>query len=478
MDRKKRYKVLIVEDDPCYAEPLKLCLNQSNDFVTMDVTDSEQAALKLVRAGLPDAMIVDLQLSAGEGDGIQLLQQIRDWEAEKTLPLVPYILVLTSVASDRTWQRLNNGLADITFLKNAKSYSPEQIVKHLRAMASVFDCNLVPKPRLEETELTKEALFRKRIMRELDKYYIVPSNDIKDVLAEAIYLVIVKPKHEKLVMQEIMVRAGQKYGKDWRNVNTRIDKLKQEIEARKEIKSLVSRNHKYKHIIPAVNRWMDDIKEGGPNAAREQMEALAEISEEISSEFANEDLRIALGGLRLPSAWNALYYCIEIFAEQCLREGIDIMVQNHAGQEHWEHPVGPKSEFIRLAANLMDNARKELSKVESDSKSILILFHSKQGVFELEVHDTAPVFSLEILWNLGRRGNSTNGTGDGYAEVFKILRKYNASFKIYETGSENDCYKRINVAFDGQARASIHSEFRYDALYQALDHLGLEVYQL
>ena len=120
MEKDKRYNVLIVEDKQCYWEPLKLCLNQSDDFVTMGVTGSESEALKLVKAGLPDVVIVDLQLTDGEGDGLQLLQQIRDLQG--LIEISPYLLVLTNVKSERTWERLNDGLADISFSKNAKGY--------------------------------------------------------------------------------------------------------------------------------------------------------------------------------------------------------------------------------------------------------------------------------------------------------------------------------------------------------------------
>ena len=223
MGETKRYKVLIVEDDPAYAEPLKHHLNQTDEFVTIGVTNSEEEALKLVKAGLPDAMIVDLQLKDGEGDGLLLLQQIRAWK--DVLPISPYIFVLTNVTAERTWERLDSGLADFTFSKRSLNYSPEKIIKHLYAMIPVFDRNLEKKPQLEDAALDKEAFLRRRIDRELDLYFIVPSNDIKEVLAESIYLVIDLPAGKRPIMRDILTQAGKKYGKKYQNVHARIENL-------------------------------------------------------------------------------------------------------------------------------------------------------------------------------------------------------------------------------------------------------------
>jgi len=218
-----RYKVLIVEDDPRYADPLKFHINQSADFITMAVTDSETEALNLVKSGLPDAMIVDLQLCVGEGDGLLLLQQIH--EIRDKLQIKPYIVVLTSVMSERTKDRLNRELADFTFSKGAKNYTPDLIVRHLRAMASEFDRNRVSSPVPVTSALDVETRFRTRIDRELNHYYIKPGNEAKSFLVDAIYIVITFPAYKKLIFKEVFVTVGKKYGKDGKNVQARIGKL-------------------------------------------------------------------------------------------------------------------------------------------------------------------------------------------------------------------------------------------------------------
>ena len=218
----KRYKVLIVEDDPDYAIPLKLCLNNSLQFTTMAVIDSATEALHLVKAGLPDAIIVDLQLN--EGSGITLMETIFDMKDE--LAISPCVIALTDVESLRT-QKLLKKIADVSFLKQMKGYSPEVVLGALAAMIPVFDRNRPKPPPQIDTDLDKESRLRKRIERELDCYYIKHGNDAKDLLSETIYLVLQVPKYEKPVMKNILVAVGKKYDKDWRNVNVRIDYLLQ-----------------------------------------------------------------------------------------------------------------------------------------------------------------------------------------------------------------------------------------------------------
>ena len=225
MRSEQRYKVLIVEDDARYAEPLKSCLNQSKDFVTMAVTDSAVEALRIVRSGLPDAMIVDLQLDAGEGDGMQLLQEIHDMKEE--LSIAPYTLVLTSVTSEKTKERLNRGLADYTFSKRTKNYHPNLILGHLRIMSCEFDCH-APAKQKSLSAFDEKALIRTRVERELNQYYIKPGNEAKDFLIDAICIAVAMPPHERLRVKDLFVAVGKIHGKTTQNMNVRIDHLIQQ----------------------------------------------------------------------------------------------------------------------------------------------------------------------------------------------------------------------------------------------------------
>ena len=218
----RRYKVLIVEDDETYASELQVCLNRTQDFGVIAVTDSADRAFEYIKTGLPDVIVVDLQLR--EGDGLELMSRVRD-PGEK-LPMQPYILVTTNVTSNRTISKINNGLADFVYLKQMVGYSPEHILKHLRLMADEFDCNKEPAPQPSESPLEKEERIRSRVISELDNYYINHGTAAKDFLIEAICMVLALPENEKpLVTKRIFPAIGKKYSKDWHAVDMGITRL-------------------------------------------------------------------------------------------------------------------------------------------------------------------------------------------------------------------------------------------------------------
>jgi len=217
----RKYKVLIVEDDPLYSEPLKTYITQTNDFTVMGVTGSEEEAFQYIKLGLPDIAIIDMQLE--EGDGFLLLDRIH--KAREKLPVFPYILATTELVSDSAKLKLNSGIVEYTFFKKNKKYGPELIVEHLRFMEDQFYCNKKPETKGFESELDRKAIIRQRVVAELDNYYIDPSNLAKEYLIKAICMVVELPKYEKPQFRKMFVEIAKDYGKDWSALNSAIERL-------------------------------------------------------------------------------------------------------------------------------------------------------------------------------------------------------------------------------------------------------------
>jgi len=221
MNREKRYKVLIVEDKPTYSEPLRMCIKQDESFEVLAVTDSVRDAFKLVKTGLPDAIIVDLQLA--EGDGFDLLNQIHG--AKESLSVFPYILVTTKFNSETVMEILCDGLADYVFSKSNLSYSPEEILKHLRLLSKQFYRNRKPETQLINTALEKEAMLRKRIANELNQYYLNQGSQGIEFLIEIIYRVIQLPKTEKIQIGHYYIEIGKLYNTTPNTIDMSIRRL-------------------------------------------------------------------------------------------------------------------------------------------------------------------------------------------------------------------------------------------------------------
>ena len=74
----KKLEILLVEDDPFDRENmLKEIESNSLDFDLIGSTDSSAEAIQIVRNTRPDAVILDLELHQGQGDGLEFLQQLK-----------------------------------------------------------------------------------------------------------------------------------------------------------------------------------------------------------------------------------------------------------------------------------------------------------------------------------------------------------------------------------------------------------------
>ena len=217
----KRYKVLIVEDDPKFSDPLKLRVQDDDMFEVLGVTDSSNEAYKLLKSGLPDVVIVDLQLT--EGDGYELLEKIRN--PSESLPIQPYVLVTTLFSSDMTMRVLADGLADYVFKKQNESYSPETILKHLHTVSRQFNRNCNPEPQKIDSAIELENRLRTRITREIDLFSMNQGTLGKKYLIEIIYLALKLPKHKDLQIVQLYADVGKIFQKEASAVDVAIRRL-------------------------------------------------------------------------------------------------------------------------------------------------------------------------------------------------------------------------------------------------------------
>ena len=208
-DTKQRYKVLILEDDPHYAEPLRARIQSDSKFEVLGVTGRAKEAYQLLKAGLPDVVVVDLQLA--EGDGYGFLQQIRD--PKENLSIIPYVLVTTLFASDVTMTTLTSKYADYVLKKQNESYSPELILQHLHIVSSQFGRNQMFKEQTIDSALERDARIRMRFERELDQYTIQQTMDGKAYLITLLCLAYQLPKHTPLRVEQLYAEVGAQYRK-------------------------------------------------------------------------------------------------------------------------------------------------------------------------------------------------------------------------------------------------------------------------
>jgi len=221
MDEGKRYKVLILEDDPNYAEPLRVRIQSDGKFEILGVTGRAKEAHQLLKAGLPDVVIVDLQLA--EGDGYGFLQQIRD--PKENLALIPYVLVTTMFASDMTMSILTSKYADHVIKKQNESYSPELVLQHLHIASSQFGRNQIPIGEQTASTLDQEERLRMRFERELDQYTIQQTMCGKAHLIELFCLAHQLPRYAPLRVEQLYAEVGRPCQKTGNAVSAAIGRV-------------------------------------------------------------------------------------------------------------------------------------------------------------------------------------------------------------------------------------------------------------
>ena len=257
-------------------------------------------------------------------------------------------------------------------------------------------------------------------------------------------------------------------------------------ELQQDFAEMTSNHHAYKYAIPVFIKMQNELIAEMNNFTEyshdEKLKRIKDyttqvrvLSFEINDEFDTDHIKNEIAGLNIPKRWLQLTMLLESLMKVAQDKGIYLSVYNHATD--WSNLDISNVVLIRLLSNIVDNAIKETCKLpHSERGGIRIVFKNEDDYFMFEVTDHAPEFKISILEKLGQRKNSTNGTGDGYAEVLCDLDDINASFIIREWKKENNGYgKAISVIFDGFNMRLIDSHYRYEKLMLELKDTNFEV---
>ena len=257
----------------------------------------------------------------------------------------------------------------------------------------------------------------------------------------------------------------------------KISKLK------KEISGLTSEKHYYKTVMIANDLTLKKFEEELNRVLKEKniqdLGALArifanfkKISTELGENFSLQELQTNIAGIELPNDWEGLRMILALFAYEARENNIQFSIFNHV--ENWQNICISETDLIRLIGNLISNSLKELKLTTVEEKNVQVVFDvDKEQVFKIEIFDNAHEFPIDVLKKLGQRNNSTNGTGEGYWEIFDILDMQNASFKLSELLIKDLPHKCIKVNFDHKGEISIFSFYRQSQLFSQIPSFKL-----
>lgn len=202
----KKLSILLIEDDKAACDEIKRHIETFDDLNLVGVTDNSEVAVDSVKSLLPEAIILDLELHQGGGNGLVFLSELKQLD----LPFHPYILITTNNTSAVTYDFAREAGADFIMSKHQTGYSAKGAVEFLRMLKpAIFSKIDSDSPQHKTTESPEQKL--KRIIRqigvELNYVGISPKHVGYQYLSDAIQLVLDKQRNNLCSI------IGKKYGK-------------------------------------------------------------------------------------------------------------------------------------------------------------------------------------------------------------------------------------------------------------------------
>lgn len=140
-------RILAIEDDPIYAESLRLVLEELG-YLLIEVTDDIHEFFRLIKATLPDILLIDIDLGL-EMDGIQLAEKVNQ-EVE-----IPFLFV-TSYKDSQTVLRAKDVLPAAYITKPYEPASLQAAVEIAMKQPKTVQRNLVDLPANTQSFFLKE----------------------------------------------------------------------------------------------------------------------------------------------------------------------------------------------------------------------------------------------------------------------------------------------------------------------------------
>lgn len=181
--------LLIIEDDTAACTRFAEYADISPKICIVGITNNSYRAIELVCEMQPDAVILDLELNQGKGNGLNFLQELK----KADIPFKPYVLVTTNNTSNTTYDYAREYGADFIMSKHKDDYSEKNAIDFLEMMKDIIQTNITKQHSsyaTTESPVQYEKRLKKRISMELDKVGICPKANGYQYLIDAIYAAI------------------------------------------------------------------------------------------------------------------------------------------------------------------------------------------------------------------------------------------------------------------------------------------------
>lgn len=180
--------ILLIEDEPLECQEIIKSIESTTGVELTGVTNNILKALEYVKDTQPDAIILDLELHKGYGNGLAFLDSLR----EMRLDFPIYILVTTNNVSFVTHEGARERGADFIMLKRQADYSAKSVIEMLSSLKNIIQSNKrnITYLNNSDSQEKKEQRITNRILTEFDRVGI-PTNAVgRQYLIDGIMLII------------------------------------------------------------------------------------------------------------------------------------------------------------------------------------------------------------------------------------------------------------------------------------------------
>lgn len=184
----RKLSILLIEDDPLECQAISQTIDEKDDICLIGTTNNIIKALELTEEGLPDAIILDLELHKGNGNGLDFLRNLKNL----SLNTAPFVLVTTHNTSSVTYEIARELGADFIMSKHQEDYSAKNVVNFLYSMKKTLHnrigiASIVSQESAMVAQKSQSRLTQ-RIVNDLNYIGISPKSLGFKYFTDAIYL--------------------------------------------------------------------------------------------------------------------------------------------------------------------------------------------------------------------------------------------------------------------------------------------------
>ncbi len=184
----KPLSILLIEDEPLECQEMIRQIESTKEVKLVGVTNNIVKALEYVTDMQPDAIILDLELHKGYGNGLTFLDSLR--EIRLNVPI--YVLVTTHNISSITHEGARKMGADFIMLKSQEDYNAKRVIEFLCSLKNIIQSNKNTIIHLDDKESIeqKQQRIKNRVITELEHIGISPNVIGRKYLIDSIIHVI------------------------------------------------------------------------------------------------------------------------------------------------------------------------------------------------------------------------------------------------------------------------------------------------